>query len=57
MTFYYLILFYLLFLVCKEALEVLTMTLVLNPTALEDLLEDKKWTNFIIDLVLLCNNR
>uniref|UniRef100_A0A224XFS3 Putative ubiquitin carboxyl-terminal hydrolase faf-x n=1 Tax=Panstrongylus lignarius TaxID=156445 RepID=A0A224XFS3_9HEMI len=44
-------------LVCKEALEVLTMTLVLNSTALENLLEDKKWTNFIIDLVLLCNNR
>lgn len=44
-------------LVCKEALEVLTITLVLNPTALETLSRDKMWHIFLIDLVLLSTSR
>nr|CAD7397023.1 unnamed protein product [Timema cristinae] len=44
-------------LVCKEALEVLTITLVLNPKCLEALVKDKMWHTFIIDLLLLCKNR
>ncbi|KAK7872586.1 hypothetical protein R5R35_013810 [Gryllus longicercus] len=44
-------------LVCKEALEVLTVALVLNPKALDALTKDKMWHTFIIDLVLLCKNR
>ncbi|XP_024944100.1 probable ubiquitin carboxyl-terminal hydrolase FAF-X isoform X6 [Cephus cinctus] len=44
-------------LVCKEALEVLTIALVLNPTALESLTRDKIWHTFFIDLVLLSTAR
>ncbi|KAL1140578.1 hypothetical protein AAG570_000508 [Ranatra chinensis] len=44
-------------LVCKEALEVLTLMLILNPSALENLMLEKWWQKFIIDLVLLCSNR
>ncbi|XP_033356836.1 probable ubiquitin carboxyl-terminal hydrolase FAF-X isoform X1 [Bombus vosnesenskii] len=44
-------------LVCKEALEVLTIALVLNPTALESLSRDKMWHTFLIDLVLLSTSR
>nr|CAD7589819.1 unnamed protein product [Timema genevievae] len=44
-------------LVCKEALEVLTIALVLNPKCLEALVKDKMWHTFIIDLLLLCKNR
>ncbi|XP_023706840.1 probable ubiquitin carboxyl-terminal hydrolase FAF-X isoform X1 [Cryptotermes secundus] len=44
-------------LVCKEALEVLTVALVLNPKTLESLTKDKMWHTFIIDLLLLCKNR
>ncbi|XP_076659536.1 ubiquitin carboxyl-terminal hydrolase-like faf [Halictus rubicundus] len=40
-------------LVCKEALEVLTIALVLNQSALESLPRDKMWHTFLIDLVLL----
>jgi hypothetical protein len=43
--------------VCKEALEVLTVALVLNPKTLESLTKDKMWHTFIIDLLLLCKNR
>lgn len=39
-------------LVCKEALEVLPIALVLNPNALESLSKDKMWHTFLIDLVL-----
>lgn len=48
---------YLLVAVCKEALEVLTVALVLNPKTLESLTKDKMWHMFIIDLLLLCKNR
>ncbi|XP_049853945.1 probable ubiquitin carboxyl-terminal hydrolase FAF-X isoform X1 [Schistocerca gregaria] len=44
-------------LVCKEALEVLTIALVLNPKALENFTRERMWHTFIIDLVLLCKNR
>ncbi|PSN47507.1 putative ubiquitin carboxyl-terminal hydrolase FAF-X [Blattella germanica] len=44
-------------LVGKEALEVLTVALVLNPKTLESLTKDKMWHTFIIDLLLLCKNR
>lgn len=44
-------------LVCKEALEDLTIALVLNSSALGYLMEEKWWQMFIIDLVLLCSNR
>ncbi|XP_063224287.1 probable ubiquitin carboxyl-terminal hydrolase FAF-X isoform X9 [Bacillus rossius redtenbacheri] len=44
-------------LVCREALEVLTVALVLNPKTLETLTKDKMWHMFIIDLLLLCRNR
>lgn len=44
-------------LVCKEALEVLTITLVLNPTAPETLSREKIWHTFLIDLVLLSTSR
>jgi len=43
--------------VCKEALEVLTVAMVLNPRTLESLTKDKMWHTFIIDLLLLCKNR
>ncbi|XP_015113730.1 probable ubiquitin carboxyl-terminal hydrolase FAF-X isoform X2 [Diachasma alloeum] len=39
-------------LVCKEALEVLTIALVLNPSALSSLTKEKLWPTFLTDLVL-----
>ncbi|XP_011304639.1 probable ubiquitin carboxyl-terminal hydrolase FAF-X [Fopius arisanus] len=39
-------------LVCKEALEVLTIALVLNPSALSSLTKEKLWHTFLTDLVL-----
>ncbi|KZC06489.1 putative ubiquitin carboxyl-terminal hydrolase FAF-X [Dufourea novaeangliae] len=44
-------------LVCKEALEVLTIALVLNQSALASLPRDKMWHTFLIDLVLLSPSR
>ncbi|BES97389.1 ubiquitin carboxyl-terminal hydrolase [Nesidiocoris tenuis] len=44
-------------LVCKEALEVLTIALVLHPETLDALLNDNDFQTFIIDLVLLSNCR
>ncbi|XP_014223439.1 probable ubiquitin carboxyl-terminal hydrolase FAF-X isoform X1 [Trichogramma pretiosum] len=54
-------------LVCKEALEVLTIAIVLNPKALEELTkgamrnepatENFMWNTFLIDLVLLSDSR
>lgn len=44
-------------LVCKEALEVLTIALVLNPNALVTLTRDSVWRTFLIDLVLLSTSR
>ena len=43
--------------VCREALEVLTVCLVVCPQALEALNKDKAWQTFIIDLLLLCKSR
>lgn len=42
---------------CKEALEVLAVTLALCPEALDILIKDKTWHLFIIDLLLICKNR
>ncbi|XP_075236606.1 ubiquitin carboxyl-terminal hydrolase-like faf isoform X2 [Lycorma delicatula] len=44
-------------LVCKEALEVLTVALVLSPSSLDTLIKDATWHTFIIDLLLCANNR
>ena len=38
----------------REALEVLTMSVALCPTALDTLSKDKSWHSFLVDLVLLC---
>ncbi|KAG1670256.1 putative ubiquitin carboxyl-terminal hydrolase FAF-X [Nymphon striatum] len=43
--------------VCKEGLEVLSIALALYPQALEVLIKDTTWHNFIIDLLLLCKIR
>ncbi|XP_066267004.1 ubiquitin carboxyl-terminal hydrolase 9X-like isoform X4 [Branchiostoma lanceolatum] len=43
--------------VCKEALEVLTVSLALCPVALEALSKDKVWQCVIIDLLLHCKSR
>lgn len=48
---------YLLISVCKEALEVLTLCLFLKPNYLKKIMEKKDWQTFIIDLILLANNR
>ncbi|KAK9879631.1 hypothetical protein WA026_006697 [Henosepilachna vigintioctopunctata] len=40
-------------LLCKEALELLSISLVLNPSSLEHLCHDKRWPYFVTDLVLL----
>lgn len=40
-------------LLCKEALEVLSIALVLNSSSLEHLCRDKRWPCFVTDLVLL----
>lgn len=45
------------FSVCKEALEVLTLCLFLKPNFLSQLMEKKDWETFLIDLILLANNR
>ena len=39
---------------CREALEVLTLTIALHPDAMDQLVKDKTWQAFVIDLVLLC---
>ncbi|KAF4521158.1 hypothetical protein B566_EDAN017868 [Ephemera danica] len=44
-------------LVCREALEVLTVGLMLHPQCLDLLTRDKLWHAFIIDLLLLCPSR
>ncbi|XP_039296311.1 LOW QUALITY PROTEIN: probable ubiquitin carboxyl-terminal hydrolase FAF-X [Nilaparvata lugens] len=44
-------------LVCREALEVLTVSLVLSPNCLESLIREPMWQTFIIDLLLCANNR
>lgn len=48
---------FLLLTVSKEALEVLSMSLVLNVKILYRLSKDEMWHKFIIDSVLLCKNR
>lgn len=44
-------------LLCKEALELLSIALVLNPSSLEFLCQYKEWPLFLTDLVLLNPNR
>ncbi|RWS11107.1 putative ubiquitin carboxyl-terminal hydrolase FAF-X-like protein [Dinothrombium tinctorium] len=41
----------------KEALEVLTIMLMLSPLVLEQLMKDETWQTFIIDLLLVSSNR
>lgn len=41
----------------KEAFEVLTITLALCPSVLEGLIRDRSWHLFVIDTLLLCNDR
>jgi len=43
--------------VCKESLEVLTLCLFLKPDYLSQLIVKKDWQTFLIDLILLANNR
>ena len=38
----------------REALEVLTMSVALCPTALETLSKDKSWHSFLVDMILIC---
>ncbi|XP_075145926.1 ubiquitin carboxyl-terminal hydrolase-like faf isoform X2 [Haematobia irritans] len=45
------------FMVCKEALEVLTISLVLNPSANEALNGDTLWSKFITSLILKNQSR
>lgn len=45
------------FIVCKEAMEVLTISLVLNPNANEYLANDPLWAKFIIQLILMNQHR
>ncbi|KAG8178428.1 hypothetical protein JTE90_019137 [Oedothorax gibbosus] len=42
---------------CREALDVLTICLALCPEALDTLMKEKSWHQFIIDLLLICKNR
>ncbi|XP_077513422.1 ubiquitin carboxyl-terminal hydrolase-like faf isoform X2 [Amblyomma americanum] len=42
---------------CQEALEVLTLALSLQPTALSQLLADPAWARFVLDLLLHCPHR
>ncbi|XP_066928951.1 ubiquitin carboxyl-terminal hydrolase 9X-like [Clytia hemisphaerica] len=44
-------------LLAKEAFEVLTITLALCPSVLEGLIRDRSWHLFVIDTLLLCNDR
>ena len=43
-------------LVClaREALETLTLAVALHPESLDQLVKDKTWQAFVIDLLLLC---
>ncbi|XP_076335071.1 ubiquitin carboxyl-terminal hydrolase 9X-like isoform X2 [Tachypleus tridentatus] len=42
---------------CREALEVLSLTLALCPESLDTLMKDNHWHVFILDLILMCRNR
>ncbi|XP_065223298.1 probable ubiquitin carboxyl-terminal hydrolase FAF-X isoform X3 [Planococcus citri] len=44
-------------LVCREALELLPICMILNRLALDNLHGEKLWPHFIIDLVLIARNR
>lgn len=41
--------------VCKESFEVLTIIFMLSPDDLRDMINNEKWQNFFIDLLLVCN--
>lgn len=43
--------------VTREALQLLTLALPMNPAAFEELLSDELWSWFVIDLLLLARNR
>ncbi|XP_059479532.1 probable ubiquitin carboxyl-terminal hydrolase FAF-X isoform X3 [Neocloeon triangulifer] len=45
------------FMVCREALETLTVELMLHPHCIDVLIRDKNWHTFIIDLLLLSPSR
>lgn len=42
---------------CREALQVLTVSLVLNYKVMDNFIKDPLWHTFIIDLLLLAKNR
>ena len=41
----------------REALEVLTIAVMLYPSSLERLTKDRPWQNFINDMVIICRSR
>ena len=41
----------------REALEVLTVAVMLYPSSLERLTKDRQWQNFINDMVIICRSR
>ncbi len=43
--------------VCKEAVEVLTVMFMLSPEVLVILMKEQTWQNFVIDLLLICNEK
>ena len=43
--------------VCREALEVLSVSLALCPDAVEVFFKERIWQTFIIDVLLVCRNR
>lgn len=42
---------------CREALQVLTVSLVLNCKVMDTFMKDQLWHTFIIDLLLLAKHR
>lgn len=45
------------FQVCKEAIEVLTVMFMLSPEVLISLMKEQTLQNFVIDLLLICNEK
>ena len=41
----------------REALEVLTIAIMLFPSALDSLTKDRQWQLFINDMILICRSR
>ncbi|RWS27831.1 putative ubiquitin carboxyl-terminal hydrolase FAF-X-like protein [Leptotrombidium deliense] len=47
----------LIYMTCKEALEVLTLMFMLSPNVIDQLMKDETWQMFVIDLLLISSNR